>query len=165
VRVYSAPITRVLYISWQGTFRGRAIAQAVSRRLPTAAARACGICGGQIGNGASFLGVLRFPLPILIPPTALHLSSSIIRCWYNRSNSGRRTKWTQSYLIPRRDIHGIRERGCHVRFSLSVSAGIVRGLPLAPERLAAQRYRDILQNVLPRLLEDVPLALRQRLWF
>jgi hypothetical protein len=51
---------------------GRAVAQAVSRWLPTAAARvrvraACGVCGGQIGIGAGFLRVLRFPLPI-IPP-------------------------------------------------------------------------------------------------
>jgi hypothetical protein len=48
---------------------GRAIAQAVSRWLPIAAAwvRArvwsSGICGGQSGAGASFLRVLRFPLP------------------------------------------------------------------------------------------------------
>jgi hypothetical protein len=55
---------------------GRAIAQAVSRRLPTAAARvrhqvwSCVICGGQSGTGAGFLRVLRLPLPILIPPTA-----------------------------------------------------------------------------------------------
>jgi hypothetical protein len=40
---------------------GRAIAQAVSRWLPTAAARvrarvlSCGICGGQTGAGAGFL--------------------------------------------------------------------------------------------------------------
>jgi hypothetical protein len=40
--------------------QGRAIAQAVSRRLPTAAARvraqvrSCGICGGQSGTGAVF---------------------------------------------------------------------------------------------------------------
>jgi hypothetical protein len=80
---------------------GRAIAQAVSRRHPTAAARvrahvrSCGICG-QCGTGAGFLRVLRFPLPILIPPTAPH-SSSIVRGWYNRSVSGRRTKWTQSH--------------------------------------------------------------------
>jgi hypothetical protein len=52
--------------------RSRAIAQAVSRWLPTAAARvrarvwSCGICGGQRGAGARFLLVLRFPLPIRI---------------------------------------------------------------------------------------------------
>jgi hypothetical protein len=28
----------------------------------------CGICGGQSGAGAGFLRVLRFTLPILIPP-------------------------------------------------------------------------------------------------
>jgi hypothetical protein len=55
---------------------GRAIAQAVSRWLPTAAARvgarvwSCGICGGQIGTGADVLRVLRFPLPIFIPPNS-----------------------------------------------------------------------------------------------
>jgi hypothetical protein len=80
---------------------GRALAQAVSRRLPTAAARvraqfrSCGICGGQNDTGAGFLRVLRFPLSVLIPPTAPH-SSSITRGWYNRPVSGRRTKWTVS---------------------------------------------------------------------
>jgi hypothetical protein len=52
--------------------KGRAVAQAVSRCLPTAAARvrvraACGVCGSQSGTGAGFLRVLQFPLPI-IPP-------------------------------------------------------------------------------------------------
>jgi hypothetical protein len=48
---------------------GRAIAQAVSRWLPTAAVRGSrpgrhvGFCGGQSGAGAGFLRVLRFPLP------------------------------------------------------------------------------------------------------
>jgi hypothetical protein len=54
---------------------GRAIAQAVSRWLPTAAARvqsrvwSSGICGGQSGAGAGFPRVLRFPLPF-IPPNS-----------------------------------------------------------------------------------------------
>jgi hypothetical protein len=56
--------------------KGRAIAQAVSRRLPTAAdrVRSCWICGGQSGTGA----VLWFPLPIRIPPTAPNSPSRII---------------------------------------------------------------------------------------
>jgi hypothetical protein len=58
------------------------MAQVVSRRLPTAAARvraqvrSCGICGGQSGTGAVFLRVLRPPLPILGQPIAPHSSSS-----------------------------------------------------------------------------------------
>jgi hypothetical protein len=69
---------------------GRAIAQAVSRLLPTKAARvrsrvwSSGICGGQSGAGAGFLRVLRFPLPIFIPPIAPQSPSLIIWGWYNR---------------------------------------------------------------------------------
>jgi hypothetical protein len=91
-------------------FHGYAIAQAVFRRLPTTAARvraqvkSCGICGGQSGNGAGFLRVLRFPLPILIPLTAPHSSSSIIWGWYNRPNSGIWPKWTQSHPTPKEAI-------------------------------------------------------------
>jgi hypothetical protein len=54
---------------------GRAIAEAVSRWLPTAAARvqsrvwSSAICGGKSGAGAVFLRVLRFPLPF-IPPNS-----------------------------------------------------------------------------------------------
>jgi hypothetical protein len=45
---------------------GHAVAQAVSRWLPTASARvrvraACGVYGGQSGTGAGFLRVLGFP--------------------------------------------------------------------------------------------------------
>jgi hypothetical protein len=70
--------------SYQIRGQGRAIAQAVSRWLPTAAARvrsrvwSSGICGGQNGAGAGFLRVLRFPLPIFIPPIAPQSPSSII---------------------------------------------------------------------------------------
>jgi hypothetical protein len=62
-------ITEIFYT----LVNGRAIAQAVSHWLPTAAARvrsrvwSSGICGGQIGAGAGSLRVLRFPLPIFIP--------------------------------------------------------------------------------------------------
>jgi hypothetical protein len=51
----------------------RAIAEAVSRGRPTAAARgqsrvwSSGICGGQSGVGAGFLRLLRFPLPFILP--------------------------------------------------------------------------------------------------
>jgi hypothetical protein len=54
------------------------------RWLPIAAARvrsrvwSSGICGGQSGTGAGFLRVLRFPLPIFIPPIAPHTPSPII---------------------------------------------------------------------------------------
>jgi hypothetical protein len=81
---------------------GRAIAQALSRRLPTAAARvrakvrSRGICDGQSGSGAGFLRVLRFPLHIFTPLTAPH-SSSVIRSWYNKPLGDRSTKWTQSH--------------------------------------------------------------------
>jgi hypothetical protein len=56
----------------------RAIAQAVSRRLPTAAAgvqaqvRLYGICGGQRDTEACFIRILRFLLPFLISPTVPH---------------------------------------------------------------------------------------------
>jgi hypothetical protein len=52
--------------------QGRAIAEAVSRWLPTAAARvrSSGICGRQSGAGADFLRVLWFPLPIFNPPNS-----------------------------------------------------------------------------------------------
>jgi hypothetical protein len=55
---------------------GRAIAQAVSRWLLTAAVRvrsrvrSCGICGGQSRSGAGFLLVLRLPPAIFIPPNS-----------------------------------------------------------------------------------------------
>jgi hypothetical protein len=52
------------------------VARAVSRWLPTAAVRvrarvwSSWICGGQCGAGAGFLLVIRFPLPIFIPPNS-----------------------------------------------------------------------------------------------
>jgi hypothetical protein len=79
--------------------KGRDIAEVVSHRLHMAAARSCGICGWQSGTGAGFLRVLRFNLPILIPPNIPY--SSIIRGWYSRPINGRSTKRTQSHPTPR----------------------------------------------------------------
>jgi hypothetical protein len=65
--------------------------------------------------------------------------------------------------------HVIRERGNQVHFRVSIWArnikDIVVGPCLLPDRVTAQRYRDSLGTVQPGLLEDVPLAVRQRLWF
>jgi hypothetical protein len=64
------------WIYWRLIHTSRAIAQAVSRWLPTAVAWvrsrvwSSGICSGQIGAGAGFLRVLRFSLPIFIPPNS-----------------------------------------------------------------------------------------------
>jgi hypothetical protein len=55
-------------------------------RRPGVRARvwSCGIYGGQSGAGAGYLRVLRFPLPIFIPPIAPQSSSSIMWGLYNR---------------------------------------------------------------------------------
>jgi hypothetical protein len=72
VRKRTKPTERPPLVGEVSANLGGAVAQAVSRWLPTAAARvrvraACGVCGGQSGTGAGFLRVLRFPLSI-IPP-------------------------------------------------------------------------------------------------
>jgi hypothetical protein len=75
----------------------RAVVWAVSRRLSSTQAedraqvRSRGVCGRQRSSAADFLGVLQFFQPH-IPPTSPHLTSPIIRSWYNRPKSGRRTK-------------------------------------------------------------------------
>jgi hypothetical protein len=74
-----------------------------------------------------------------------------------------------SHLWARSNPHAIRERKYQIRFSVSVWAGIIGDIVVGPyllsDLLTAQRYRDFLETVLPGLLEDVPLAVRQRLWF
>jgi hypothetical protein len=82
---------------------GRAIAEAVSRWLPTAAARvqsrvwSSGICGGQSGVGGRFS-------PTTSVSPAIHSTKfsilTITRARYNRPVSGRRAEWTQFGLHP-----------------------------------------------------------------
>jgi hypothetical protein len=109
----------------------RVIAQAVSRRLPTAAARvrarvrSCGSCGGQSGTGAGFLRVLRFPLPIRIPPIAPQSSSSIIRGGYNRPNSGRSTKWTQFHPM-RKKVYEVSVASANLLTVANLVYGLVK---------------------------------------
>jgi hypothetical protein len=84
---------------------GRALAQAVSRWLPTAAARvrvraACGVCGGQRGTGAGFLRVLRFPLPNIPPisPSSKSAEAGTIGLFVAAVPSGH--NWTPPPTIP-----------------------------------------------------------------
>jgi hypothetical protein len=89
--------------------KGGAVAQAVICTLHTAADRvrfqvkSFGICGGQSGTEACFLRVVRFLLPILIPPIAPH-SSSV--GWYSRPNSFRRTISPRLKKLTTRDDGG-----------------------------------------------------------
>jgi hypothetical protein len=63
--------------------------------------------------------------------------------------------------------HAVHKGGYQVHLSI-VWAGI-RGIAVAPcllhYRLTAEQFRELLETVLPGLLEDVPLTVRQRLWF
>jgi hypothetical protein len=61
--------------------------------------------------------VLQFPLPISIPPIAPQLSPFFIWGWYNRPNSGRRTKWTQS--------HPMRKKK-HTQSEILISADLIK---------------------------------------
>jgi hypothetical protein len=92
--------------------KGRAIVQVVSHWLPTVVAQfqaqvwSCGICGRQSIAGAGFLQVLRFTLPIFIPPTAPQSSSSIIWAWHNKP--------VEASLTPLNSVTNF----LHLRFSL-----------------------------------------------
>jgi hypothetical protein len=104
------------YITWKWYFwislaiplllnEGRAVVQAVSCWVPTAAARvrvraACGVCGGQSVTGAGFLRVLRFPLPIISPvsPSSESPGAGTIGLWVAAVRSG--PSWTSPPTIP-----------------------------------------------------------------
>lgn len=64
--------------------------------------------------------------------------------------------------------HTVRVHAHQQRFGLNVWAGILGNFLIGPfvfpERLSADIFRDFLQNDLDDLLENVPLAVRRRMW-
>jgi hypothetical protein len=84
----------------------RAVTQAVSRWLPTAATwvrvgAACGDCGGQSGIGAGFIRVHRFPLPSITPisPSSQSPGAGTICLLMAAVPSG--PNWTPPSTIPK----------------------------------------------------------------
>lgn len=65
--------------------------------------------------------------------------------------------------------HAMVQTNFQHRFSLNMWAGIVDerliGPFILPDRMDGHQYLEFLQNDLPLLLEDVPLAVRARMWF
>lgn len=65
--------------------------------------------------------------------------------------------------------HGIIEARHQRRFSLNVWGGIIGNVLLGPvflpPRLNGATYHRFLAYELPQLLEDIPIALRRRMWF
>jgi hypothetical protein len=65
--------------------------------------------------------------------------------------------------------YAIRELGCQVCFSVKFWADVVRDTAFRPSMIpdsrTAERYRSFATNVLPLLLLEVPLSLRQVTWF
>lgn len=65
--------------------------------------------------------------------------------------------------------YGIIEAGHQQRFSVNVWAGLVGehllGPVFLPPRLNGHSYSNFLPNDLPNLLENVPIATRQNMWF
>lgn len=65
--------------------------------------------------------------------------------------------------------HWQRDHRTQRRWSINVWAGVVGHYVIGPifygENLNGRRYLNILENLVPPLLEDIPLAIRTRMWF
>lgn len=79
------------------------------------------------------------------------------------------TNFHNNHVWSQENPHAISERYFQYQFSLNVWAGIVGdrliGPFFLPQRLDGQTYRHFLENELPTLLEDLPLAQRTQLFF
>lgn len=77
---------------------------------------------------------------------------------------------TRNYhLWSEENPHGSYVRGFQHRLSVNLWVGILGDHLIGPHRLPARlngdTYLAFLQDILPGLMEDIPLALRQRMWF
>ena len=74
-----------------------------------------------------------------------------------------------NHLWDFKNPHAIGEGGFQQQFSVNVWAGIIGdhliGPHFLPPRLNGDTYRQFLEEILPGLLEDVPLATRNTMWF
>lgn len=74
-----------------------------------------------------------------------------------------------NHLWAQENPHGLIEARHQHTFSVNVWAGIVEdnliGPYFLPHRLDGNSYYHFITNVLPELLEDLPLMLRRRMWF
>lgn len=74
-----------------------------------------------------------------------------------------------NHLWAEENPHAITETRFQHQFSVNVWVGIIGdrliGPFFLPERLNGRYYRNFLQEELPILLEDVPIGLRNRMWY
>lgn len=65
--------------------------------------------------------------------------------------------------------HSMREQKSQHRFKVNLWTGILNGQIIGPfelpENLNGEIYQDFLEDELPNLLDDVPLATRRAMWF
>jgi hypothetical protein len=104
---FSYHMTKNNYATTKREHLGRAVAQAISRLLPSAAVRfrsrvkSCEICGGHSGIGVGFLLVLRFPLSLLhYTNWTTIIAISLIVDWYNRQINGHNSSGLGSARAP-----------------------------------------------------------------
>jgi hypothetical protein len=77
--------------------------------------------------------------------------------------------WRNSHVWSEENPHVIKEHHFQHEFSINVWCGIIGNCILGPvalpDRLNGAGYLNFLQNHLPEVLEEVPLNIRQRMWF
>lgn len=77
--------------------------------------------------------------------------------------------WRNNHLWDSENPHAIRERHFQHEFKINIWCGMISdffiGPFVLPPNLNGQLYLDFLEQNLNELLEDVPLELRQNMWF